>query len=63
LIQAARVQAQGSRAGRDESSGGAGIAAGEEGDLVAESDEFLGEEGGDAFGTAVQFWRDALKKG
>lgn len=45
---------------RTQSGAGERIAAGEEGDIVAEPDQLLGKVGDHPFGAAVQLGRDAL---
>ena len=56
-------EAGGSVAHRDEGGGGAGVAAGEEGDVVAGGDEGFGEPVDHAFGAAIEAGRDGFKEG
>ncbi len=56
-------EAQGALGAGDEGGGGAGVAAGEEGDIVAAADELLGEGGDDALGAAVEQGRHRLDQG
>ena len=56
------VEAQRLRPGRVEFRRGLGIAAGEQGDVVSQCDEFFGQPVHDPFGAAVQFGGNSLRQ-
>ena len=59
-----RIEPQGVRAGGDQTGLGHGIATGEQGHLMALTDEFLGEIGHHAFGAAIVLgWHPLIERG